>query len=106
MIIEPNDHILYRFEIKSILGKGSFAQVVSAYDHKDNKSVALKINRNTEVDHKFAESEAKLLKQLMTEDPKDENNIVKLMLTKLKKEIKYIVMLMLTKLRNEEDKNI
>lgn len=78
MIIEPNDHILYRFEVKSILGKGSFAQVVSAFDHKDKKSVALKINRNTEVDHKFAESEAKLLKQLMSEDPKDEHNIVRM----------------------------
>ena len=78
MIIEPNEHILYRFEIKSILGKGSFAQVVSAYDHRENRSVALKINRNTEVDHKFAESEAKLLKQLMAEDPKDEFNIVRM----------------------------
>ena len=35
LIVEPGDHILYRFEVKSILGKGSFAQVVSAYDHKD-----------------------------------------------------------------------
>lgn len=60
------------------MGKGSFAQVVSAFDHKDKKSVALKINRNTEVDHKFAESEAKLLKQLMSEDPKDEHNIVRM----------------------------
>lgn len=71
MVVEPGDHILYRFEVRSILGKGSFAQVVSAYDHKERQSVALKINRNTEIDHKFAESEAKILKQLMKEDPLD-----------------------------------
>lgn len=71
LVVEPGDHILYRFEVKNILGKGSFAQVVSAYDHKEKCNVALKINRNTEIDHKFAESEAKLLKQLMREDPND-----------------------------------
>lgn len=48
---EPGDHILYRFEIKSILGKGSFAQVVCAHDHKTGTDVAIKINRNTEIDH-------------------------------------------------------
>ncbi len=53
------------------MGKGSFAQVVRAYDHKEKRRVALKINRNTEIDHKFAESEAKILKQLMKEDPYD-----------------------------------
>jgi len=78
LVVEPGDHILYRFEVINILGKGSFAQVVSAYDHKTNCNVALKINRNTEIDHKFAESEAKLLKQLMKEDPNDQNNIVRL----------------------------
>jgi len=36
LLVKPGDHILYRFEIKSVLGKGSFAQVVSAYDHKLN----------------------------------------------------------------------
>jgi dual specificity tyrosine-phosphorylation-regulated kinase 2/3/4 len=35
LTVEPGDHILYRFEVKNILGKGSFAQVVSAYDHKE-----------------------------------------------------------------------
>lgn len=58
---ELGDHILYRFEIKSILGKGSFAQVVCAHDHKLGTDVAIKINRNTEIDHQFAAAEAKLL---------------------------------------------
>jgi len=33
LCVNKGDHILFRFEVKSVLGKGSFAQVVSAYDH-------------------------------------------------------------------------
>jgi len=40
--------------------------------------VAVKINRNTEIDHKFAMQEGKLLKFLMDEDPTDEHNIVRM----------------------------
>ena len=41
-------------KVLDVLGKGSFAQVVSAIDHMSGKKVAVKINRNTEIDHKFA----------------------------------------------------
>lgn len=53
-ILQPRDQILYRFEVIKVLGKGSFAQVVSAIDHLSGIRVAVKINRNTEIDHKFA----------------------------------------------------
>ena len=61
-----------------VLGKGSFAQVVSAIDHMSGLKVAVKVNRNTEIDHKFAKQEGKLLKFLMDEDPQDDNNIVRM----------------------------
>mmetsp|Transcript_43681 Transcript_43681/g.57868 ORF Transcript_43681/g.57868 Transcript_43681/m.57868 type:complete len:168 (+) Transcript_43681:2458-2961(+) len=70
-ILRPRDQILYRFEVVKVLGKGSFAQVVSAIDHLKGVKVAVKINRNTEIDHKFAMQEGKLLNFLMNEDPKD-----------------------------------
>ena len=52
--------------------------MVSALDHKTGCEVAIKINRNTELDHKFAANEANLLQYLMDEDPNDESHIVRL----------------------------
>ena len=40
------DHIAYRYEIIEMLGKGSFGQVIRAYDHKMHQHVAIKIIRN------------------------------------------------------------
>lgn len=76
---EVGDHILYRYQILKILGKGSFAEVVSALDHATGARVALKINRNTEIDHQFAAQEANLLKFLMKADAQDQHNIVRMM---------------------------
>ncbi|KAF5402643.1 hypothetical protein PHET_03963 [Paragonimus heterotremus] len=43
--IIKHDHIAYRFEVLSLLGKGSFGQVVMAFDHMKGTQVALKIIR-------------------------------------------------------------
>jgi hypothetical protein len=51
---------------------------VKVIDHQSGESYALKMNRNTEIDHKFAEQEATLLKFLMKEDPTDIYNIVRM----------------------------
>ena len=40
------DHILYRFEIISKLGKGSFGYCIKCFDHKEKKYIAMKIIRN------------------------------------------------------------
>ena len=73
-----NDHLHYRYEILKILGKGSFAQVVSSIDHKTGQKVAIKITRNTEIDHKFASSESRILNYLMEKDSQDNHNIVRM----------------------------
>ena len=67
-----------RFEVLKALGKGSFAQVVSCIDHKTGQKVAIKVTRNTEIDHKFASSESRLLKYLMENDPENKHNIVRM----------------------------
>ena len=40
------DHISYRYEIVDTVGKGSFGQVIKAYDHRNKEFVAIKIIRN------------------------------------------------------------
>lgn len=51
-VIVPHDHIDYRYEVESILGNGSFGNVVKCKDHKhvnenkQNKVVAIKIIKN------------------------------------------------------------
>lgn len=51
---------------------------MSCFDHKEGRKVAIKITRNTEIDHKFAESESYLLNYLMKADKNDDNNIVRM----------------------------
>ncbi|KAK8857972.1 hypothetical protein M9Y10_013071 [Tritrichomonas musculus] len=41
------DHIVYRYEIRSLLGQGTFGQVLQCFDHKEKKLVAVKIMINT-----------------------------------------------------------
>ena len=45
-ITQEGNHIAYRFEVTSGLGKGSFGQVFKCYDHKNQEFTALKILRN------------------------------------------------------------
>lgn len=65
--VEIGGQIAYRYEVMKILGKGSFAQVVQCKDHKSptKEIFAVKITRNTEMDHKFAHKEAQYLKYIM-----------------------------------------
>lgn len=71
-----NDHIGYRYEILRVLGKGSFGQVLKVYDHKTKQLAALKIVRNDERFLQFAQTEVKILEQLLREDPANTANVV------------------------------
>lgn len=69
-IIVPHDHINYRYEIETILGNGSFGNVVRCKDHKyfdsenNNKTVAIKIIKNDIKWSLQAVYETKMLKHL------------------------------------------
>lgn len=62
--IVKGDHLLYRYEIVDILGKGSFGQVVRCIDHKTGGLVAIKIIRNKKRFHEQALVEVDILKKL------------------------------------------
>ncbi|KAI9471947.1 MAG: kinase-like domain-containing protein [Benjaminiella poitrasii] len=79
------DHLNYRYEIIESLGKGSFGQVVKCRDHKlaktDSKDsvVAVKIIRNKKRFHAQAQTEVKILDQLMKWDSKNKHFIVRML---------------------------
>ena len=76
--ITVHDHLAYRYEILGIVGKGSFGQVVKAYDHKEGRLVAIKVIRNKARFHKQALVEVKVLTHIKENDPKDETNSVRM----------------------------
>jgi len=71
-----NDHLAYRYEVLRGLGKGSFGDVIKAYDHKTKTHVAVKVIRNERRFHKQAESEIRILDLIRRQDKKNKHNLV------------------------------
>lgn len=69
----------YRFEILKIIGKGSFGQVVKAFDHMLGQLVALKIVRNEKRFARQALEEIRILEHLRQEDTDNSHNVVHLL---------------------------
>ncbi|KAL1419467.1 hypothetical protein MTO96_025376 [Rhipicephalus appendiculatus] len=71
-----HDHIAYRYEILEVIGKGSFGQVIRAFDHKTKEHVALKIIRNKKRFHQQALIEVKILDHLKKKDKDQYHNVI------------------------------
>lgn len=71
-----HDHIAFRYEILEVIGKGSFGQVIRAYDHKTKEHVALKIIRNKKRFHQQALIEVKILDHLKKKDKDQYHNVI------------------------------
>jgi len=71
-----NDHLVYRYQVLDVIGKGSFGQVVKAYDHKNGNMIAIKIIRNKKRFHHQALVEVKLLDLLRRKDRDNKYNLV------------------------------
>jgi dual specificity tyrosine-phosphorylation-regulated kinase 2/3/4 len=75
-IFVPHDHIAYRYEGIYLIGKGSFGEVIKAYDYKLQKCVALKIIRNEKKYHTQAQVEIRILEHLRKQDKDDTMNVI------------------------------
>ncbi|RWS16549.1 dual specificity tyrosine-phosphorylation-regulated kinase 2-like protein [Dinothrombium tinctorium] len=71
-----HDHIAYRYEMLKIIGKGSFGQVIKAYDHKTQQHIALKMVRNEKRFHRQAQEEIRILDHLRKQDKDNSMNII------------------------------
>jgi dual specificity tyrosine-phosphorylation-regulated kinase 2/3/4 len=71
------DQIAYRFEIRSVIGQGSFGQVLRCYDHKLKVAVALKVLVNTGLMHEQGRVECYLLQHLNKADSDNSHHIIR-----------------------------
>lgn len=71
------DHLGFRYEILSLLGKGTFGYVCKCYDHKRKEEVAAKIIKNKKEYHNQALVEINLLEELRAQDPDNSSHIVR-----------------------------
>ncbi|GMH46599.1 hypothetical protein TrVE_jg8886 [Triparma verrucosa] len=67
-----------RYTIIEKIGKGSFGQVVRAFDNTTNQECAIKIIKSKKPFTLQARTEIELLEQLKDKDQKDEHNVVRL----------------------------
>jgi dual specificity tyrosine-phosphorylation-regulated kinase 2/3/4 len=58
------DHIAYRFEIRGVIGRGAFGQVLLCFDHKTKADVALKIIVNTAAMNAQGRTECSIVQML------------------------------------------
>ncbi|XP_068611239.1 dual specificity tyrosine-phosphorylation-regulated kinase 2 [Brachionichthys hirsutus] len=72
----PHDHVSYRYEVLKVIGKGSFGQVVKAFDHKSQTHVALKMVRNEKRFHRQAAEEIRILEHLKKQDRDSSMNVI------------------------------
>jgi len=77
-IIRNGEKWMGRYEIDSLIGKGSFGQVVKAYDHEEKDYVAIKIVKNRKAFYKQALIEFKLLEHMNKFDSENKYYIVRL----------------------------
>jgi len=76
--VHVGDHLGFRYEILSPLGKGSFGQVLKCLDHKTGSICAVKIVKNKRRFQAQALVEIKILRQLRDNDPHRESSVIHL----------------------------
>lgn len=76
--IQANETLNGRYVVKQRIGKGSFGQVVRAYDKERHEEVAIKIIKSKRPFFRQAKTEIELLSELKRKDPDDQWFVVRL----------------------------
>lgn len=76
--VRPGERWMERYEIDSLIGKGSFGQVVKAYDLVDKEWIAIKIIKNKRAFYQQALIEKHLLELLNSKDTENKYYIVRM----------------------------
>lgn len=77
-IVHNGDMFNNRYMLEKVIGRGSFGQVVRAYDTRENTHVAIKIIKNSALYVEQALSEVRMTSYLNRIDPNDEHAIMRL----------------------------
>jgi len=78
-IVRPGEVFADRYTVDQAIGKGSFGQVVKAWDSVSSTSVAIKIIKSKKPFLQQAKTEIELLEFLNAKDPNDQACIVRLL---------------------------
>lgn len=77
-IVRQGEMFNNRYMLEKVIGRGSFGQVVRAYDTRDNTHVAIKIIKNNSLYVEQALSEVRMTSYLNRIDPEDAHSIMRL----------------------------
>lgn len=77
-IVTQGERWMDRYQIDTVIGKGSFGQVVKAYDLVEHEHVAIKIIKNKKPFYNQAQIEVQLLELMNRQELDTKNYIVKL----------------------------
>ncbi|KAJ3448659.1 serine/threonine-protein kinase minibrain [Anaeramoeba flamelloides] len=77
-VIKKNEVFAGVYQIVRNIGVGSFGQVVQAFDHKNQKYVAIKIIKSKSAFYRQGLIEKQILERLNQADPEDKYHVVKL----------------------------
>lgn len=78
LIIREGDVICDRFQLGKVIGKGSFGQVVQAFDLQSSQMTALKIIKGKKAFFQQAQTEIEILQHLNRKDPDDKFGVVRM----------------------------
>lgn len=81
LIYRAGDVLQSRYEVRTLLGEGTFGKCLECYDRKRDRVIALKVIKNIEKYREAAKLEIKVLMKLARKDPEQKKLCIQLLST-------------------------